>query len=127
MIFYVVREMREGVTLGFAAFVGHGFVATGEAYGLDRQEADLLGIVERELDDASYLFVVDAVHDRDDRDNLDPGFMQVIDGLQLHIEQVPDFAMRIGSVADAVELKVGIAHAGFGGLLRELKALGEFD
>jgi len=39
------------------------FVASGEAYRLERQEADFLGIVEGELDDASDLLVVDAVDD----------------------------------------------------------------
>jgi hypothetical protein len=36
----------------------------------------------------------------DYRNDLDAGFVQIIDGLQLHIEQIADFAVRIGSVAD---------------------------
>ena len=59
-----MSEMRERVALGLAAIVGYGFVASGEAYWLEAQEADSLRIVERELDDSSYLLVVDAVDDR---------------------------------------------------------------
>jgi len=35
LIFYVVAKMRERVALGLAAVVGDGFVAAGEAYGLE--------------------------------------------------------------------------------------------
>ena len=35
--------------------------------------------------------------------------------------------MRVGGIADAIELQIGVAQSGFNGLLRELKALGEFD
>ena len=73
LILHVVRQMRQRVALRLAAVVGDGFVAAGEADRLERQEADLLGIVERELDDAADLLVVDAVHDRDDRNDFDPG------------------------------------------------------
>src|SRR6185369_10334120 len=55
----------------------------------ERKEANLLGIVERELDDSSDLLVVDAVYDGDDRNDLDTGAMQVVDGFQLHVEQLP--------------------------------------
>ena len=89
---------------------------------LERQEADRLGIVERELDDASDLLVVDAVDDGDDRNDLDAGLVQVLDGLQLHVEQVADLAVRVGGVADAVELQIGVAQAGFGGLLRRTQS-----
>ena len=95
--------------------------------GWKRQEADLLRIVERELDDASDLLVVDAVDDRHDRNDFDAGAVQVVDRLQLHVEQVADRAVRVGGVADAVELQIGVAHAGFDRLLRELEALGKFD
>ena len=75
------------------------------------------GIVERELDDASDLLVVQVVDDGDDRHDVDAGLVQVLDGLQLHVEQVADQAMRVGGVADAVELQVGVAQSGFGRLL----------
>ncbi len=122
-----MRQMRKRVALGGAAIVGYSFVAAGEADRLEAQEADRLRIVERELDDSSDLLVVDAVHDRDHRNDFNSGLVQVFDRLQFHVEQVADQAMRIGCVADAVELQVGVAHAGFDSLLAEFKALGELD
>jgi len=50
-----------------------------------------------------------------------------LDGPQLHVEQVADFAVLVGGVADAVELQVGVAQAGLGGFAAELGALGELD
>ena len=57
------------------------------------------------------LIVIDAVDQRDDQNDLDAGFVQVVDRAQLHVEQVADLAMAVGVVADAVELQVGIAQA----------------
>ena len=94
---------------------------------LERKERNLLGIVERELNDAAHLLVVDAVDDGDHRDDIDAVRVQVLDGAQLHVEQVADLAVRVGGVADAVELQVRIAQPGFGGLLAKLGALGELD
>ena len=73
------------------------------------------------------LLVVDAVDDRHDRDDVDAGRVQVLDRPQLDVEQVADAAMRVGGVADAVELQIGVAQARFGGRLREVEALREFD
>ena len=86
-----------------------------------------LRIVQRELDDSSDLLVVDAIHDRHDRNDFHARLVQVLDRLQLHVEQVADQAMRVGRVANAVKLQVRIAHAGFDRLLAELKALRELD
>src|SRR5262249_42443221 len=97
----------------------------GEADGLEAEEADRLRVVERELDDASDLFVVDAIDNGDDGNDFNAGFVQVLDGLQLDVEEIADGAVRVGGVANAVELQVGVAEASFGGLLRELVALGE--
>src|SRR5207244_13316953 len=81
----------------------------------------------RELDDSADLFVIDAVDDGDDGNDFDAGTMEVIYSFKLYIEQVADFAVGVGGVADAVELQIGITHAGVGGLLGELETLGEFD
>ena len=51
-----------------------------------------------------------------------PVGVQVLDGPQFHVEEVADFAVRVGRVADAVELQVGVAQAGFGGLLAEIRS-----
>ena len=90
--------------------------------GWKREEADLLGIVERELDDAAHLLVVDAVDDGGDGNDFNAGFVQIVDGLQLYVEQVADLAVRVGSVADAVELEVDVAETGFGSGAAELLA-----
>ena len=119
--------MRQRVALRVTALVGDGLVASGKRNRLEREERDALRIIERELDDASDLLVVEVVDDGDYRNDIDTGVVQVLDGLQLHVEQVADEAMRVGSVADAVELQVGVAQAGFKGLLGELGALGELD
>src|SRR5437660_11978698 len=111
--------MRQCVTLGLAAVVGYGFISSCEAYWLEAQEADRFWIIQRELYDSSYLFVVDAVDDRHYWDDFYAGVVQVLDGFQFYVEQVADHAMGIGGVADAVELQVGVAHAGFYCLLAE--------
>src|SRR5207248_8963888 len=104
-----------------------GFVAAGEADRLKTKEANFLRVVQSELNDASDLLVVNAVDDGHDGNDFDSGGVQVINGLQFYVEQVADFAVRIGGVADAVELQIGITQSGFGGLLRKLKALREFN
>ena len=71
------------------------------------------------LDHAADLLVVDAVDDRRHGHDLDAGVVQVLDRAQLHVEQVADRAMRVGRVADAIELQVRITHSCFGGLLRK--------
>ena len=50
-----------------------------------------------------------------------------MDRLQLHIEGVAHLAVRVGRVADTVELEVGIAEPGLRGSLRELHGLGELN
>src|SRR5579862_7791588 len=122
-----MREVRQRIALGFTAIVGYGLVTPGEADRLEGKKSDALGIVERELDNASDLLVVDAVDDGHDGDDLYSGGVQIFDGFQLHIEEVAYFAMRVGCVADAVELQIGVAHASFGGLLRELQTFREFN
>ena len=127
LILHVVRQVRQRVALRSAALVGDELVAAGERHRLERQEVDLLRVVERELNDTTHLLVVHAVDDRRDRNDIDAGGVQILDRAQLDVEQVADEPMRVGGVADAVELQVGIAQAGLGRCLRELRALGELD
>ena len=127
LILHVVRQVRQRVALRVTALVGDGLVASGERNRLEREERDALGIVERELDDASDLLVVEVVDDGDDRHDLDAGLVQVLDRLQLHVEQIADQAVRVGGIADAVELQIGVAQTGFSRLLGELGTLGELD
>ena len=107
----VVRQVRQRVALRLAPLGGDLFVAAREADRLERQEVDLLRVVERELDDPAHLLVVDAVDDRDDRDDVDAGAPEVLDRAQLHVKQVADPAVRVGGVADAVKLQVRVAQA----------------
>jgi hypothetical protein len=73
------------------------------------------------------LLVVDAVDDGRHGDDVDTGFVQVVDGLELHVEQVADFAVRVGSVADAVELQVGVTQTRFSSCAAKLFRLRELD
>src|SRR6266849_1602442 len=123
----VLRQMRKGVALAEAALRSNVFVAASEGNRLEADEGDFLWVFHREFHDGADLVVVDVVHDGDDQHDFDAGFVHVLDGAQLDIKQVADLAMPVGVVADAVELQVGGAHAGFKGLLGELLALGEFD
>ena len=127
LILHVVRQVGKRVALGDAALVGDGFIAAGEGDGLEREERNLLGVVEGELDDAAHLLVIDPVDDGDDGDDVDAVRVQVLDGPQFHIEQVADLAVLVGGVADAIELQVGVAQAGLGGLAAEFGTLGELD
>ena len=60
-------------------------------------------------------------------DDVDAGLIEVVDGLELYVKGIANFAVRVGGIADAVELEVGIAQASFGGGLGELLRLGELD
>jgi len=49
--------------------------------------------------------------------------VQVVDGLQLYIKEVADFAVRVGGVSDAVKLKIDVAQSGECGGAAKLFAL----
>src|SRR6185503_1297500 len=119
--------MRQRVALCIAAFVSYFFVAAGERDGLEGEELNLLWIVERELNDAPDLFVVDTVDDRRDRNDINAGAVEILDRAQLYVEEVPDLAMFVGRVADSVELQIRISKPRFRGLIAELRALCELD
>ncbi len=85
------------------------------------------GVVERKLDDAANLFVVDAVDDGGNGNDFDAGLVKIVNRLQLDVEQVANLAVGIGCVADAIELEIGVAQAGFGCCAAKLFALGEFN
>src|SRR6266849_6129084 len=76
--FFTVSQMRQRVALGLAALIGHRFIAAGEGHGLEAQERDLLGIVEREAYHRAHLLIVDAVDQRDHRDDIDARAVQVL-------------------------------------------------
>src|SRR5437870_7493160 len=120
-------QMAKGITLGFAALVGNFFIAPGEGNRLETQEADGLGIIKRELNDAPHLLIIDAVHDSGDWDDIYAGLMQVMDGAQLHVKQIANLAVGIGRVADAVKLQVSKTQASFGSLAAKFRRFGKLN
>ena len=127
LILHVVREVRERVALRRPPFVRNLLVAPGERHRLERQEVDLLWIVEGELDDPADLLVVHAVDDGRDRNDVDAGRMQVLNRPQLDVEQVADQAVRIGGVANPVELQVRVTEARLESRAGEIGTLRELD
>src|SRR5437016_14542385 len=109
-------QMAKRIALRLSAFVGNLFIASGKRNRLEAEEADGLGIIERELDNAAYLLIVDAVHDGGDSNDIYTSFMQVMDGTKLHVKQIANLAVRIRSVADPIKLQVSKAQASFSGL-----------
>src|SRR5262249_46079211 len=85
LILHVVRQVRERITLCCATFVGYRLIAAGKGDRLEREERNLLRVVQRELDDAAYLLVVDAVDDRDYRNDVHAVGVQVLNGPKLYI------------------------------------------
>src|ERR1043166_8943552 len=122
-----MRQMAQRIALCLAAVVCDLFIATGERNRLEAQEADGLGIIERELDNAAHLLIVDAVDDGGDRNNVHAVFMQVVNGAQLHVKQIADLAMRVRRVSNAVKLQVSVMQTGSSGLAAELRRLREFN
>src|SRR5207249_2174760 len=82
------------------------FVAANEADGLEGEEVDLLRVVKSELDDAANLLVVDAIDNDGDENDVDAGLVKIVDGLEFYVKSVANLAVRVGDIADAVELKI---------------------
>src|SRR5947209_11352950 len=122
-----MRQVAQGIALGLAALVSDFFIASGKGNRLETEEADDPGIVERELDNAAYLLIINAVDDGGDRNDVHTGVVQIVDGLQLYVEQIANLAVRIGGVADAVKLEISKAQAGFSSLAAELRRLGKLN
>src|SRR5438477_6601024 len=120
-------QMAKGITLGLATLIGNFFVASGERNRLEAQEADGLGIIKRELDDAPHLLIIDAVHDSSYRNDIYAGLMQVMDGAQLHVKQIANLAVGIGCVADSVKLQVSKTQACFGSLAAKFRRFGKLN
>src|SRR5829696_7674621 len=111
-----MREVRQRVALLQTTLRRDLFVATGKRNRLERQERDLLRIVEREANDRTNLIVVDTVYERRNQNNLDACFMQVIDGAHLYVEEIAYLAMAVCIVADTVELQVDVTQTSFSSL-----------
>ena len=119
--------MRKRIALPQPAFGGDVFIPAGEGHRLEGDESDLLRVVHREADDGSDLIVIHSIHKCHHQNDLNAGFVKIIDRAQLHIEKVPDLAMAIGVVSDAVKLQVDEAQAGFSGPPAKLLAFRKLD
>src|SRR5471030_375540 len=127
LVLHIMRQVGKRVALRGAAVVGDGLIAAGERYRLEREKRNLLGVIERELHNAAHLLIIDAVDDGDDRDDIDAVGIQILDGAQLHVEEIAHLAVLVGGVADAVELQVRVTQTGIRGLAAKLRALGELN
>src|SRR6185503_7429012 len=87
----------------------------------------LLRVVERELNDAAHLFVVDAVDNRGDRDDIHTGVVQILNRTEFYVEKVADLSVFICGIADSIELQISETEPGFRSLFAELGTLGELD
>ena len=116
----VLGEVRQRVALPVPFLVADLLVAARERDGLERHETHLVAVLQRELHDRSDLIVVDRLDDRDDQADVDAGGVEVFNRAQLHVEQVPDLAVRVGRLGDAVELQIGDSQARLVGLVREV-------
>ena len=95
--------------------------------GWKEQNGIFFRIIERELNDAAHLLVVDAVDDGGHRNDIDAVAVEILDGPQLHVEQIAHQPVRVSGIADAVELQVGVAETGGGSFLAQLRTLSELD
>src|SRR5688572_11288411 len=119
--------MGERVTLLQPTLFGDQLVTAGKRNRLESDERDLLRILECESDDRTDLIVVDSVDERRNKNDIDAGFVQVVDRAKFYIEQVADLAVRVCVVADTVELKIDESKSGFGGLAAKFFRLRELD
>ena len=102
--------MCERVALAQTAVVGDVFVAARERHRLERDEADLLRVVEREADDGADLLVIDGVDQCRHQHDLDAGLVQVVDNFEFYVKEVADLPVAVGGVADTVELQVDVTQ-----------------
>ena len=127
LLFDVQRHMGERVALAQTPFRRDVFIAPGKRDRLEGDKGDLPRVLPGEADDRPHLVVVDSVHECRHEDDLDARLVHVLDGPELHVEQIAHLSVAVGVVPDAVELQVGIAQTGFGGFAAEFGALGELD
>src|SRR6185369_5249390 len=82
---------------------------------------------ERETNDRTDLIVVDSVYECRHENDLDAGFVKIVDSSHLHVEQVADLAVAVCIVADTVKLQVNVSKTCCSSFTAELFALGKFD
>ena len=119
-----MREVRKRVALLQTTLLDL-FVATSKRNRLERQERNLLRIVERETDRTN-LIVVDAVTSVVTSTISTPASCRLLMA-HLHVEEIADLAVAVGIVADSVELQVNVTQTSFSSLPAKLFALGKLD
>src|SRR5438105_1751909 len=122
-----MRQVRQRVALLQTTLSGNRLVSSGKRNRLERQEGNLFWVVESEPNDRSDLIIIDAVDQRRNQYDLNAGFVQVVDGPELYIEQVAHLPVTVRIVADAVELNVDVTQTCFGSLATEFFALRELN
>ena len=127
LLAHVLGQVRECIALLQPPLGGDILIAPGEAYRLEAHERNLLRVFHRELHDGAHLVVIQVVDDGGHQHDFHARFVQVVDGPQLHVEQVAHLAVAVGVVADAVELEIDVAQPGLERLLAEFLALRELD
>ena len=120
-----MREVAQRVSLRAPHFIAHVFVAAREAHRLEADDGDLVGVRDGKVEDGADLIVIDAVDDGDDEHDVDACGVEVLDGAQLHVEEVAHFAMGAPFVGNGVELKIGEAQPALLREPRELRLLRE--
>ena len=124
---YVAREVRQRVTLTMACLVVDFLIAPGERDRLKGNETDLVAVGHGKLDDRPHLVLVDRVHDGGHQRHVDASLVQVLDGAQLHVEQVAYLPVRVRFLAHAVELQIRDPESGLPGPVRKRRILCEPD
>src|SRR5687768_4942294 len=119
--------MRQRVALLQTTLFGDQLVASSERHRLECDERDLLRILECKADDRSDLVVVDTVDQGGDENDVDAGFVKIVDRTKFHIEQVSDLTMRVCIVTDSVELQIHEPKSGFSSFATKFFRLRELD
>src|SRR5262249_24261862 len=94
---------------------------------LERDERNFLRVLHCKANDRSDLVVINTVDQRSDKNDVNTGFVQIVDRTKLYIEQVADLAVRVSVVTDTVELQIKETKSGIGRLTAELFRFSELD
>src|SRR6185369_15330833 len=127
LIFHVVSQVRERVTLLQAALGSDCLVTTGKRNRLKRKKGNLLRIVQSKSNNRSDLVVVNSVDQRRNQNNFDACFVKIVNSPQLHVEEVPYLAMTVGVVSYSIKLEVDVPQAGLGRFVAEFFTFGELN
>src|SRR5262249_37827664 len=119
--------MRQRITLLQSALRSDLFISAGERHRLEREERDLLWIIQSKADDRSHLIIINAVDQSGNQNDLNARFMQIVDGAHLHVEEIANLAMAVRVVSDTVELQINVTQSCFSSLPAKLFRLGKLD